>query len=481
MNLSIMKNKSLFTGLIALLLISVIQAQTGISPIALKGATVFDGNGKSIENGTILIENDMIRRVGDSLMEIAENTQIIDVSGKYIMPGLVDAHMHFFQTAFFDSRPDAADLRDSIPLAEVIKYQKTHPERYYQSYLRSGITAVFDVGDFMWTLKFQNENDENPLAPHTAAAGPLITPAPEQRIGIFEVDGENTFVHLGSEKQGRDAVVKNTAAGTTGIKIWGFSPDDPEFVKKINAVADEIKKQDNKMIAHATNLSEAKMAMELGARLLVHSVTDTLIDENFIDLMKENNTLYNPTIIVSRGYYNTYKALLGQDFEIDDPNQVVDSKTRYMLKNASDFKKFLDQNRVQNLERGLPIMDENLQKEKEIMLKNLRKVYEEGGTIVVGTDAGNPGTLHGISFYDEIEAMQEAGIPAKDLIVMATRNGAMAMERLDDFGTLESGKIADLIVLDKDPSTDISNLRSISHVMRKGILRNVKDTEDFKK
>ena len=415
------------------------------------------------------------------VMEIPANAQIIDVSGKYIIPGLVDAHMHFFQTAFFDSRPDAADLRDSISLTDVVEYQKTHPERYYQSYLRSGITAVYDVGDYMWTLKFQNENDGNPLAPHTATAGPLITPAPEQRIGIFEVNGENTFVHLGSEKQGRDAVIKNSAAGTTGIKIWGFSPDNPEFVKRINAVSDEIEKQDNKMIAHATSLSEAKMAMELGAKLLVHSVTDTLIDESFINLMKENNSLYNPTIVVSRGYYNTYNALLGQDFEIKDPNEVVDSKTRQMLKNASEFKKYLGEDRVQNLKKRLPLMDESFQNEKEIMLKNLKTVYEEGGTIVVGTDAGNPGTLHGISFYDEIEAMQEAGIPAKDLIVMATRNGAMAMERLDDFGTLESGKIADLIILEKDPSEDISNLRSISHVMRKGILRNVKDTEDFKK
>ncbi|MCB7481561.1 amidohydrolase family protein [Christiangramia sediminis] len=455
-------------------------AQNGISSVALKGATLYDGNGESIQNAVIIINNDKITHVGNSETEIPENTQIIDVSGKYIMPGLVDAHIHFFQTGFFDSRPDAADLRDSIPLEEVIKYQKNNPERYYQSYLRSGITAVYDVGDYMWTLDFQKNNDMNPLAPHTASAGRLITPAPEQMIGIFDVNGESTFVHLGSEEQGRNAVRENSKAGTTGIKIWGFSPGDEEFLKNINAVAEEIKNQDNKMIAHATNLSEAKMAMKLGAELLVHSVEDTLIDDEFIQLMKANKTIYNPTIVVARGYYNTFKAVLGEDFVIDDQNQVVDSKTRHMLENAAEFRKILSEERVEAMEGGLETMDEGLKKRKKNMLANLKKVYDEGGTIVVGTDAGNPGTLHGISYYNEIEAMQEAGIPPSDLIVMATRNGALAMERLDDFGTLEAGKIADLIVLEKDPSANISNLRSISHVMRKGILRNVRDAEDFK-
>ncbi|MDZ7716556.1 MAG: amidohydrolase family protein [Balneolaceae bacterium] len=104
---------------------------------------------------------------------------------------------------------------------------------------------------------------------------------------------------------------------------------------------------------------------------------------------------------------------------------------------------------------------------------NLKKVYEAGIPVAVGTDAGNPGTLHGPSIYEEMEAMQGAGIPAGDLIVMATKNGAMAMERLDDFGTLESGKLANLIVLDEDPSADITNMRSITHTMIKGLLKEV--------
>jgi imidazolonepropionase-like amidohydrolase len=86
--------------------------------------------------------------------------------------------------------------------------------------------------------------------------------------------------------------------------------------------------------------------------------------------------------------------------------------------------------------------------------------------------------LHGISIFNELEAMQRAGIPAADLLVMVTRNGAAAMERSGDLGTLEPGKKADLVVTEKDPAADIGNLRSLTHVMRAGILRPV--TEDFK-
>ncbi len=69
-------------------------------------------------------------------------------------------------------------------------------------------------------------------------------------------------------------------------------------------------------------------------------------------------------------------------------------------------------------------------------------MYDNGIKIAVGTDAGNPFIFHGISIYKEMKAMQDAGIPARDLIIMATKNGALAMERLDDFGTLERGKMA---------------------------------------
>ena len=102
------------------------------------------------------------------------------------------------------------------------------------------------------------------------------------------------------------------------------------------------------------------------------------------------------------------------------------------------------------------------------MAENLRRVHAAGGTIVVATDAGNPLTLHGPSIYSEMEAMQAAGLTASDIVVMATRNGARAMGRERDFGTLEVGKLADLLVLTQDPSADVRAFRSLTHVVRAG-------------
>jgi len=105
-----------------------------------------------------------------------------------------------------------------------------------------------------------------------------------------------------------------------------------------------------------------------------------------------------------------------------------------------------------------------------MMADNLRRVRATGATIVVGTDAGSPLVFHGASIYGELEAMQAAGISAADIVVMATRNGAQAMGRLADFGTLEAGKLADLLVLAEDPRRDVRAFRSLTHVMRGGRL-----------
>jgi len=104
------------------------------------------------------------------------------------------------------------------------------------------------------------------------------------------------------------------------------------------------------------------------------------------------------------------------------------------------------------------------------MADNLRRVHATGATIVVATDAGNPFTFHGPSIFSEMEAMQAAGLSAADIVVMATRNGAQAMGRVKDFGTLEAGKLADLLVLAEDPRADVRAFRSLTHVMRGGRL-----------
>jgi imidazolonepropionase-like amidohydrolase len=440
--------------------------------MAITGATVFNGTGSEpILNGVVVIRNREIECVGSrDACTVPEEAVIIDGTGKYITPGLVDAHVHFFQTGFFDSRPDAMDITETYPFPEVVAYQQINPERYYDSYLCSGVTAVYDVGGMSWSVGLQESAEINPFAPHVAAAGPLITPV---QGAPFDLPSDRVLVPLNSEDDGIKTVQYMSALGSTGIKFWLLSADDEAYMRRVEVAAEEIRRTGNVMIAHATTLEQAKAAMRNGTKLLVHSVSDREVDDEFIELANANGTIYNPTLIVSSGYLLAYMAAADiEPLEIVDPNKCVDQKTADLLNSAPQFKDHprLSSGLMQRIQNFNPETD----RVSETDILNLIKIYEAGIPIAVGTDAGNPGTLHGISIYDEMEAMQRAGIPPNDLIVMATRNGAMAMQRLDDFGTLERGKLANLILLDEDPSEDISNMRSITHVMIKGNVRQVR-------
>jgi imidazolonepropionase-like amidohydrolase len=447
------------------------------SPIyAVTGATLFDGTGaEAISNSIIIVREGRIECVGEQDdCSIPSKAETIDASGKYITPGMIDAHMHFSQTGFFDGRPDAMDITDEYPFPDVAAYQKQNPQRYYDTYLCSGITGIYDVGGFSWTIDFQEEAEGNPKAPHVAAAGPLLTPAPG---APFDLPSDRVLVNLDSEETGVKTVQYLSSLGSTGIKFWQINTRSDEYMEWVSAAAEEIKKEGNQMIAHATTLEQAKAALKNGTKLLVHSVQDKDIDDEFIALAKENGTFYNPTLIVSAGYTLAYRVAADiAPLPVNDPNGCVDTKTMDLITSASQFK---DHERLStNFKERLNAFNPENDMVGETAMNNLKKVYESGISIVVGTDAGNPGTLHGVSIFDEMEMMQQAGITPEDLIVMATRNGAMAMRRLEDFGTLERGKFANLIMLDKNPSEDISNMRSLTHVMIKGDLMEVGEVQN---
>ncbi|WP_445381771.1 amidohydrolase family protein [Robiginitalea sp. IMCC43444] len=436
----------------------------------LQGATIFDGNGGVLEQGVIIVRDGLIEAVGGSEVPIPENAEILDLKGKYISPGLVDSHVHFGQTGFFDGRPDALDIRDTLGYVELQSYLQQHPERYYEAYLRSGVTAVYDVGGYLWTLGLQKTAEDNLNAPHVAAAGPLLSPVPDANLVAVNTPGQKQLLHLSSADFGRQTVRQNTSLGATGIKIWQINLEDPQFMEALAAVVDEVALQGNKLIVHATDLDQATEALRMGAQILVHSVDDQVVDSTFLDLAKKSGVIYCPTLIVGRGYLNAYKSLK-EGFGISDPNGVVDPQTRNLLLSATKFFKYLPnpdgyETMISNYKSYVAASEKN-------MFENLRRVHQAGIPIAVSTDAGNPGTLHGISIYDEMETMQQNGIPARDILIMATRNGALAMDRLDDFGTLEKGKMADLIILENDPTEDIANMRSVTHVMRAGLLRPV--------
>ena len=124
--------------LILLVLLEIGCSEPDSNIIALTGATIYVGQGEVISHGTVLIQGDSILAIGDNQINIPEGTEVIEFSGKYIMPGLVDAHVHYCQSGFFDSRPDVMDIREAINLDSWQRYYEINLDKYFESYLRSG-------------------------------------------------------------------------------------------------------------------------------------------------------------------------------------------------------------------------------------------------------------------------------------------------------------------------------------------------------
>ena len=235
------------------------------------------------------------------------------------------------------------------------------------------------------------------------------------------------------------------------------------------ATGEEARRRELPLIVHATGLEEAKVAARAGAHLLVHSVWDREVDDELVELLGEHGTIYCPTLTVAAGYQRLAEAVLaGEAPAVDDPNGCVDPET--MARVGSSAGLGAGELTAEGVERRAARTAER----ERVAASNLVRLAAAGVPIAMGTDAGNPLTLHGPSVHAELEAMQAAGMPPQAVVVAATANGARALGR-DDLGTVEAGKIADLLVLAADPTIDVAAFRRLTHVVRGGVLRPVEE------
>ena len=445
-----------------MLLLFVIALTVHADPRALTGATLIDGRGGTpVRNANVIVRDGKIDCAGSSEQcPVPAGIKTVDLKGMWITPGLVDAHVHFSQTGWADGRPDALDVRASHPYETVIGKLKESPERIARAYLCSGITAVFDVGGYPWTLQLDERFVGDTAAPHVAAAGPLLSTLDHW----LNLPAERQFIHLKDADAGRAGVRYLAAQGAKAIKVWYLD----ENVAAITAAGEEAAKAKLPLIVHATELAAAKTALRAGAKLLVHSVWDAPVDDELIALAKKNGTILTPTLTVGSGYVRMFASVLSKKAPvIDDPNGCVNAETRAKIASTATLDAGdLTAERLQRQAAG------NARREK-LAAENLMRLVTAGIPIATGTDAGNPLTLHGPSIYNEMEAMQAAGMTPMQVISSSTAVAARAAGLDAVTGTIEKGKSADLIVLAADPSADVANFRKLRHVMRGGVLRSL--------
>jgi imidazolonepropionase-like amidohydrolase len=435
-------------------------------PRAYTGATLLDGTGgPPVKDATVVVRGGRIDCAGTrSACAVPTGIAVTDLTGAFLTPGLVDAHVHFAQTGWADARPDAFDVRAKHPYEDVQKDLRSHPERFFRSYVCSGVTSVFDVGGFAWSLDLPARAENDTLAPRVRAAGPLLA-----TINFWvNLPGERQFIFLKDAEAAKTGVSYLASRGAQAVKVWYIVTPDLSVEASAPAVlaaGAEAKKRGLPLIVHATGLAEAKVALRAGASLLVHGVSDKPVDDEFLELLKKSGAIYNPTLVVIDGYVALAKAAAaGTALAFDDPNGCVDPATRARLAATPEIEATSVASKVHD--REVRTAERNA-----VGRVNLKRVSGAGIPIAMGTDAGNPGTLHGPSVYAEMEAMQAAGMTPMEVLVATTKGGSRAMSREKEIGTVEKGKLADLVVLAADPTADIANMRKLKAVVRGGVYR----------
>ncbi len=444
-------------------------AGTPPPPRALVGATLVDGTGAPpVADAVVVLRDGRIECAGSrDQCPVPADAGRVELAGRWITPGLIDSHVHFSQTGWADGRPDFIDVRDRHPYEEVIAERRRDPRAFYRAYLCSGVTAVFDVGGYPWTWELGAAAESDTEAPHVAAAGPLLS-----TLDFWlNLPAERQFIHLADEQAARDGVAYLAARGAAAAKVWLIRHDGQPFEEMVAAVmaaGEAAGERGLPLIVHATGLEEAKTAVSAGAHLLVHSVWDREVDEEFVELVRERGTIYCPTLTVPGGYQRlAAAAFAGEAPAVDDPNGCVDAATLAKVASTADL------GPGELTAEGLAARAARLAERERIGAANLARLAAAGVPIAMGTDAGNPLTLHGPSVHAEMEAMQAAGMSPMAVLVASTATAARAMGRQEGLGTVEAGKAADLLVLAADPTADIAATRQLTHVVRGGVLRPV--------
>jgi imidazolonepropionase-like amidohydrolase len=381
------------------------QGQQPGGTAVYEGARLIVGDGKTLENSAFVVEGGRISQVGTrGQVKVPAGASRVDLTGKSVMPAIVDAHTH-------------------MPTERQALVDLLQRKAYF------GVAAVMSMGQDNNDVAFQVRAEPIPGAARLRTAGRGITaPEPGRTEAPYWVS---------TEAEARKAVQELAARKVDMVKIWVDDRDGK--YKKLTpelygAVIDEAHKNKLRAIAHIYTLEDAKGLLRAGLDGFAHTVRDKDIDEEFVALVrKQKNLFYVPNL--------------------------PDSGAKTDLSWLSDS---VGAPELQKLQDAASTDRPDVQRLFGIQSRNLARMSKEGVLIAMGTDGGVPWAHH-----LEMADMVASGLTPAQVITSATRNAAQVL-RLDDLGTLATGKSADFIVLDANPLDDIRNTRKISAVYLRG-------------
>src|SRR5205809_4336394 len=263
-----------------------------------------------MSNAIVVIDGNKIAAVGDAKTASApKDARVIDCAGKFILPGYIDTHVHFFQSGDLFTRPDGADLNSVRPYKDEVVWVKSHVDDVFVRYLRSGITSVVDVGGPFWNFEVRKIANSSAKATRVAVAGPLISSVSREKLDL----GDPPIVKIDSPEQAREFVRKLAEQKPDLVKIWYIVDKDhpvDSFRPIVRATIEESHAHKIRVAVHATELETARAAVEEGADVLVHCVTDKPVDDMFVKLLRDRHVILCPTLVVFERYGRTFSHQL---------------------------------------------------------------------------------------------------------------------------------------------------------------------------
>ncbi|OQW51517.1 MAG: hypothetical protein A4S09_09815 [Proteobacteria bacterium SG_bin7] len=459
------------TLFIFLSLIVIFPAWLLAAPTAIVGARLIDGNGKKPRSGiTILIENDRIVSVGNKV-KVPKNTKIIDARNKFVVPGLVDAHVHVMGDGSYIDNMVSDNPKVREAMERIIRQAPYQLSRY----LCAGVTRALDIGAPNVMFKLRDDSRNNPRSPTIYTSGLMVSTLPSIYNITMPHDMPIAYLSRTSE-QALNAIESLIPYRPDFIKFqliaWddGLDPNMPpdELLKVQKGLIEKYSpaistgitathRRGMKALVHAMELATHKAVAKLGADAIMHGVFDLPVDQELINILKQKSVTYVPTISVA----DRMEQVMNYPPHLDFLPIEKECASVGTLNSFKDVPK--------GSKNPVPF-------DLKIARQNLKALSDAGVKIAMGTDSGNFGVLAGASVHKEMLEMVNAGMSPMQVIVSATKNAADLVTDKPDFGTIEAGKKADILVLDADPVKDIGNLAKIKLVIKNG---NVFERSEF--
>lgn len=392
---------------------------------AFVGARIIDGTGSpAIENGVLVVRDGRVEAVGAAdAVEAPPDAEQIDVGGRTIMPGLVNAHGHVNNVRGLEADPSF--------------YTEEHVENQLGLYARYGVTTVFSLGGdgpAGVAVRDRQRTDPDLNRARLFLSGNIPTgPTPEEAV-----EQAAAAVELGADIL-KIRVDDNLGAGTK------MTPETYQ------AVIDTAHERGLRLAAHLYYLEDAKGLLEAGADLLAHSVRDAEVDDALIAQLRDTGVCYCPTLMreVSTYVYESRPDWFDDAFFLKETDPEV----------VAALEDPAYQERIRNSRTA-----QTYKAQLEVAKTNLKILSDAGIPIAMGTDTGPAARFQGYFEHGELALMVEAGLSPMQAIVASTSDAARCMEVDTDLGSLEAGKWADFLVLGANPLDDIGNTHTLESV-----------------